>query len=167
MSLLLVPVSGRHVRDLRSLVAEEPIARVPLPALDPRAGLLAFVEGAQRLRARGAGETFAVCEDDRFLGIAALARVEEAPARAELGYWIGRAHRGHGYATAAARQLLAHGFERMRLDLVFARCLGSNHASLRVMEKLGFHFVAVEPSDDASEPVCRYELGREEWQAHR
>jgi RimJ/RimL family protein N-acetyltransferase len=165
MSFRLVPLSGRHVRDLRSLVAEEPDGRLPLPALDPRGGLLAFIEGAQRLRARGDGATFAVCDDARFLGLAALARVEEAPARAELGYWIGRAHRGRGHATAAGHQLLAHGFTRMRLDLVFARCLGSNHASLRVMDKLGLHFVAVEPSEDPGEPVRRYELGRKEWRA--
>jgi len=167
MSLLLVPVSGRHARDLQSLDAEELITHVPLPALDPRDGILAFIERAQRLRARGAGDTFAVCEDDRLLGIAALARAERAPDRAELGYWIGRAYRGRGYATAAARQLLAHGFERMRLGLVFARCLNSNRASLRVMEKLGLRFVALEPSDDSKEPMCRYELDREQWNDRR
>ncbi len=170
MPLRLVPVSMRHVRDIQSLAADEPLGRwMPRPAADPRDGslALAFVERAQRLRARGARETFAVCEDDRLLGIAALARDEGAPDRAELGYWIGRAYRGRGYATAAAGRLLTHGFERMRLGLVFARCISSNRASLRVIEKLGLRFVALEPSDDPKAPMCRYELDREQWKTRR
>jgi RimJ/RimL family protein N-acetyltransferase len=170
MPLRLVPVSMRHVRDIQSLAADENVARwMPGPAPDPRDGslALAFVERAQRLRARGARETFAVCEDDRLLGIAALARDEEAPDRAELGYWIGRAYRGRGYATAAAGRLLAHGFERLHLILVFARCFSTNRASIRVLDKLGLHFVGLEPSHNArqsAEPVRRYELTRAGWQ---
>ena len=165
MSLRLVPLSGRHLRDLQSLAAGEAIApwlAPPSPDLDGRA----FVERAQRLRARGGRETFAICEDDRLLGIGVLTRREEAPEHAELGYWIGRPYRGRGHATAAGARLLARGFERMRLILVIARSPSANRASVRVLEKLGLRFVGVEPSVDppgSGEAVRRYEMTRAAW----
>ena len=164
MPLLLVHVNGRHARDLRSLVAEEPTP--PWPSLSALAGrdvVLGFLERAQRLRAHGLQETFAVCEDDRLIGLGGLARDDRAPDRAELGYWIAVPYRGRGHATAAARGLLAHGFERMRLALLFARTASANRASLRVLDKVGLRFVGVEPVAEGNEPLRRYELRREEW----
>jgi RimJ/RimL family protein N-acetyltransferase len=162
-------VSGRHVREIQTLAADEAVARwTAIPHPYPRDGALAFVERAQRLRALDMRATFAICEAHRLLGVATLARQEAAPDHAELGYWIGRPYWGRGYATAACRRLLAHGFERMRLGLVVARCGSANRASLRVLDKLGLRFVGVAPPDDptsAGEAVCRYELGLEEWRA--
>jgi RimJ/RimL family protein N-acetyltransferase len=167
MSLHLVPVSGRHAREIQALAADEAIARwTAIPHPYPRDGALAFVERAQRLRALGRHATFAVCEAHRLLGVATLARLEATPDHAELGYWIGRPYWGRGYATAAGRQLLAHGFGRMRLVLVFARCLSANRASIHVLEKLGFRFVGLEAARSSTwpgEPVGRYELTRAGW----
>jgi len=171
MSLHLVPVSGRHAREIQALAADEAIARwTAIPHPYPLDGGLAFVERAQRLRARGMRETFAVCEAGRLLGVATLARHETTPDHAELGYWIGRPYWGRGYATAAGRQLLAHGFGRMRLVLVFARCFSGNRASIRVLEKLGLGFVGLEAARNSKWPierVRRYELSRAGWQARQ
>ena len=168
MDVRLVPVSARHAGDIQAFASDEAIARwTTIPHPYPRDGALAFVDRAQRMRARGAHETFAVCEPGgRLLGVATLVRDEKLPARAELGYWIGRPYWGRGYATAAARQLLAHGFERMALDAVFARCFAANRASARVIEKLGFRFVGLEASSTPTrraDPVRRYELTRGDW----
>jgi ribosomal-protein-alanine N-acetyltransferase len=168
MNVRLVPVSARHARDIQALASDEAIARwTTIPHPYPPAGALAFVDRAQRMRARGAHETFAVCDaGGGFLGVAALVRDEKLPARAELGYWIRRPYWGRGYATAAARRLLAHGFEHMDLDAVVARCFAINQASARVIEKLGFHFVRLEASPTPkrpAEPVRRYELTRRDW----
>ena len=165
MNVRLVPVSARHARDIQALASDEAIARwTAIPHPYPRDGALAFVDRAQRMRARGAQETFAVCEaGGGFLGVAALGRDEKLPERAELGYWIGRPYWGRGYATAAARWLLAYGFERMDLDVVVARCFAMNQASARIIEKLGFRFVGVETSRTRKRPagpVRRYELTR-------
>ena len=72
MSLLLVPVNGRHVHGLRALASRDEI--------------LGFVVRAQRLRARGAGTVFVVCEADRLLDLVVLTRRDEAPEQAELGF---------------------------------------------------------------------------------
>ena len=164
----LVPLSARHSGDIQTLASDEAIARwTMIPHPYPPGAALAFVDRAQRMRARGAHETFAVCEaGGGFLGVALLVRDDQIPARAELGYWIGRPYWGRGYATAAARRLLGHGFDRMGLEVVGARCLSANRASARVIEKLGFRFVGLEASPTLkrpAEPVRRYELARRDW----
>jgi RimJ/RimL family protein N-acetyltransferase len=64
-------------------------------------------------------------------------RKETATAQqADLGYEIAPSHWGHGYATEAARAVLAFGFQDLRLHRVWASCVAENTASARVLEKL-------------------------------
>ena len=56
---------------------------------------------------------------------------------AELGYELDPFHWGNGYATEAARAMVAYGFQTLGLHRVFASCLGDNEASWRLMERLG------------------------------
>ena len=87
------------------------------------------------------GVTFAITlrEDGALIGAIGL-RAERAHQRAELGYWIGVPWWGHGYATEAARAVVAFGFDELGLNRVFARHMTSNPASGRVMEKIGMRF---------------------------
>ena len=55
----------------------------------------------------------------------------------EIGWAIGRPHQRQGYATEAARALIAHAFETLRCHRVIATCQPENVASWRVMDKLG------------------------------
>ena len=55
----------------------------------------------------------------------------------EIGWAIGRPHQRRGYATEAARALLAHAFETLGCHRVIATCQPENVASWRVMDKLG------------------------------
>lgn len=57
--------------------------------------------------------------------------------RGELGYWIGRPFWGKGYGTEAARAMVAHGFETLGLNKVFAGAFADNPGSWRIMEKVG------------------------------
>jgi ribosomal-protein-alanine N-acetyltransferase len=57
---------------------------------------------------------------------------------AEVGYHIGRAFWGRGYATEALYALVDFGFQRMNLNRIEGRHNAGNHASGRVMEKVGF-----------------------------
>jgi [ribosomal protein S5]-alanine N-acetyltransferase len=57
--------------------------------------------------------------DGRLLGGVGL-RLSPQQKNAELGYWIGIAYWGNGYATEAAQEMLRHGFEDIGLHRIFA-----------------------------------------------
>jgi len=63
--------------------------------------------------------------------------VAAAHARGELGYWVALPCWGRGYATEAARELLAFGFDALGLNRIQAQYMTRNPASGRVLEKLG------------------------------
>ena len=56
----------------------------------------------------------------------------------ELGYYLGRAAWGQGYATEAGRASLTYGFETCGLRRIVAVVRSENSASRHVLEKLGF-----------------------------
>ncbi|HEU4946695.1 MAG TPA: GNAT family N-acetyltransferase [Kribbella sp.] len=55
-----------------------------------------------------------------------------------LGYWVGAAHNGRGFATAAVRDILRVAFEELGLHRVQAEILLHNIRSQRVLERNGF-----------------------------
>jgi RimJ/RimL family protein N-acetyltransferase len=57
--------------------------------------------------------------------------------RGELGYWIGRPYWNKGYATEAARAMIAIAFRNLGLNKVVAHHFTRNPASGRVLEKTG------------------------------
>jgi RimJ/RimL family protein N-acetyltransferase len=72
----------------------------------------------------------------------------------ELGYWIGRAFWGRGYATEAGRAVIGMARDGLRLRKLKAGHFVDNPASGRVLEKLGFR--------RASTIVPRFSAGRGE-----
>jgi ribosomal-protein-alanine N-acetyltransferase len=61
----------------------------------------------------------------------------------ELGYWVAEPYWGQGVAVEAARALLRHVFAAYEVERVQAHYIEGNHASGRVMEKLGLAFEGV------------------------
>jgi RimJ/RimL family protein N-acetyltransferase len=58
------------------------------------------------------------------------------PRTYEIGWVFGRPHQRRGYATEAARSLLAYAFESLQCHRIIATCQPQNVASWRVMERL-------------------------------
>jgi [ribosomal protein S5]-alanine N-acetyltransferase len=71
------------------------------------------------------------------IGDAGLGLVEGGGGELGLGYTLGRAWWGRGYATEAARACLRYAFEELRLPEVLAVVRPENVASIRVLEKIG------------------------------
>ena len=67
-------------------------------------------------------------------GIGLHARAGEV----ELGYWIGRAHWGLGFATEAGRAVTALAHLSLRIPRLVSGHMRDNPASARVLRKLGF-----------------------------
>ena len=59
---------------------------------------------------------------------------------AELGYWLGVPFWGRGIVPEAAREMLRHAFEDLRLSRVWCAYYDGNVKSKRVQEKLGFKY---------------------------
>lgn len=77
-------------------------------------------------------------EDGRVLGEVLLFNFGAESRRAELGYALGRAAWGLGYASEALSPLVDYGFEHLDLNRIEAVIDPRNAASARVLERLGF-----------------------------
>ncbi len=100
-----------------------------------------FVRGARSAWVEGSSVVFAVVSIDEheLVGTVGLTLLPSCD-HAELGYWLGRAYWGRGYATEAARAVVQVGFERLDLNRVYAVSFAGNSASERVMQKLGMSY---------------------------
>lgn len=91
--------------------------------------------------------------------------------RWNLGFWAHPAHQGQGYMTEAAAVLMDFVFSEFEATGMEAACATWNHASRRVLEKIGMKFVRREPEgfQKAGEWVAEdlYEIGRGEWESRR
>jgi len=78
----------------------------------------------------------------------------------EIAYGVEPRHQGRGYATEAARALVAFAFASGSMRLVLAHTQPGNGASDRVLTKCGFARVGevVDPEDGL---VCRWQRSRE------
>ena len=85
----------------------------------------------------------------------------------EIGYWLGLAFWGQGYATEAARAVIDHAFVEIGYDALVAGARVSNPASRRVLEKCGFQWTGVGlyriRALRSSAPCDRFRLDRGLW----
>lgn len=56
---------------------------------------------------------------------------------ADIGYELNPEQWGQGYASEAARAMVAFGFTELGVHRIWAHCIADNAASARVLEKLG------------------------------
>lgn len=102
-----------------------------------------------------------------FIGFVGLSRVgydaHFTPA-VEIGWRLARQAWGSGYATEAARAVVAHAFEVLALDDLVSLTVPANEPSRRVMERIG---MTRDPDDDfdhpslpAGDPLRRHVLYR-------
>ncbi|MHB2023524.1 MAG: GNAT family N-acetyltransferase [Mycobacteriales bacterium] len=110
------------------------------PPWSERARADSFIATCQRLADEGTGARVAIDRDfdGAFIGWCALTRWNPGYRSASLGYCLDDAAWGQGYATEAARSLLAWAFDTLDLNRVQAETDTRNLASARVLEKLGF-----------------------------
>jgi len=138
--LRLRPYTLSDVPDLIRLAGAREVAattlRIPHPYRDEDA--VNFIAASQSEADRGSCSRFAITlrETGLFCGGVGL-RIEVAHQNAELGYWVGVPYWGQGYATEAARAVVAYGFAKLGLLRIYASCFPENTASTRVLKKLG------------------------------
>ena len=106
-------------------------------------------------------------DDDRVIGTCTLFHIDEEHRRAEIGFALGRAHWGNGYASEAVAALIRFAFDTLDLHRLEADPDPQNAASIAVLVKQGFkregllrerYFLNGEPQD-----AEYYGLLRREW----
>ncbi len=81
-----------------------------------------------------------VRETGAAIGHCGIQRLEDGD-EVEVGYYLGRAGWGHGYATEAAAASVAYGFDRCGLPRIVAVVRHDNAASQNVLRKVGLRHV--------------------------
>ena len=91
----------------------------------------------------GAALAIALAGTGELIGDTMIIWTSEVHRTAELGYVVNPAYAGHGYATEAARAMLAMAFDRLGMRRVVARIDARNPASGAVLRHLGMRQEAV------------------------
>jgi len=138
----------------------ENTARIPHPY--SRADAEAFIGSANSER----DAHFLVgLADATVIGVCGIA-MREGPT-AELGYWLGLAHWGNGFATEAVRAVIDYAFADLKHEVIHAGARVTNPAARRVLEKCGFQWTGVGlyriRALASSAPIDRFRLDRGIW----
>lgn len=97
---------------------------------------------------------------DEFIGEVSL-HLDNQGGWAQLGYWIGEPFWNRGIVTEAVGAILQFGFDRIKLDKIFATCHERNEASAKVMVKNGFQ------NSNTNGGVRQYWMTKEEYRANK
>ena len=144
--LALRPFVVADAPDVQRLAGAREIAEgtLTIPHPYPAGGAAMWIGTHAEGWASGARANFAIVEraSGKFVGAIGVVITPEH-SHAELGYWIGVESWGHGFATEAARAIVAFAFDTLGLHRVEARHFIRNPASGRVMQKIGMRHEGV------------------------
>jgi len=165
-------------RDVRTRSAEwltrwEPqrVANQPDPSQD-RDAFAVRCSARQRERQLGTGYGFGIFAAGDLCGEINLAAVQRGPFQsAYVGYWIDEYCAGQGYVPEALVVLARFAFEDLHLHRIQIAIIPRNHASRRVVEKLGIReeglAVRYLEINGVWEDHLRYAITTEEWAQRR
>lgn len=106
---------------------------------------------------------------DEFAGWWALNPDPDDERQAELGYRLRRDQWGQGLASEGALALLAHGFETVGLERIWAQTMAVNTGSVGVMTRIGMRLARTwvgewnEPLPGWEDGEVEYAITRQEW----
>jgi RimJ/RimL family protein N-acetyltransferase len=98
-----------------------------------------------------------------FVGLSIPTFLPEVLPAVEIGWRLARHAWGKGLATEGARAALEFGFSRPELERIISIHQVGNHASGRVMEKLGMRLERETVDPNCRRPIRVYEIHRKDW----
>lgn len=143
--LTLRPIAEGDLGDLFEVNRSVEVTRyLPYPAWQSSADAAAWYERAKTRWADRTAAQFAIRLQSRdshalrTIGNALLLNFNDAHEIAEIGYVLGQAHWGQGFATEAMRPLVEYAFDTLGVHRLEARLDPRNSGSANVLRKLGF-----------------------------
>jgi RimJ/RimL family protein N-acetyltransferase len=161
--------------DPMTLIDQDPKVCQYLPAIGTRTSTEAGVQRIiQHYEERGfslyAVELKKSCEFIGFLGLITPSFQAHFTPAVEIGWRLASKHWNKGYATEGAKAVLHYGFTQLNLNKIVSFTVVNNHASRRVMEKIGLHHNQQDdfnhPRLSIDNPLCRhvlYQLSKTEY----
>lgn len=109
-------------------------------------------------------------ETGAYVGETYLANADWQVPSIELGYFLGSAYTGKGYATEATQVVIRFAFEQLQVVRVELQCADDNQASQKVAERCGFQLEGRlrqrnHKKDGTTVDRLWYGLLRSEWHA--
>jgi RimJ/RimL family protein N-acetyltransferase len=98
-----------------------------------------------------------------FTGLSVPNFMPEILPAVEVGWRLGRSHWGQGLATEAAEAAVRFGFEERGLERIVSTTQVGNHASERIMTKLGMHPARETVSPPYGRRVRVFELSSDQY----
>ena len=83
-------------------------------------------------------------ESKKIVGSIGIIGIDRHSRKAEIGYMLGKEHRGKGFMTEAVQLALGFAFGKLKLNRVRISCSTRNKASRKVIEKAGAKFEGIE-----------------------
>ncbi|MGW2346440.1 GNAT family N-acetyltransferase [Streptomyces sp. NPDC001661] len=139
--LRLRPFTGADAERLFALHSSARVMRYwDSPVWDDPARAERFIVKCREVAEEGTGARVAIdrAADGAFVGWCGVTAWNPVCRSASLGYCLGEAMWGRGYATEAAQALLRWAFDTLDLNRVQAEADTRNAGSARVLEKVGF-----------------------------
>ncbi len=132
----------------------------------------AAVAARERERQMGSGYGFGIFVEGRLAGEITLSSVQRGPFQnAFVGYWVDQSLAGNGLAPEATVIVIKFAIEELGLHRVEIAIVPRNHASRRVVDKLGLRQEGVAQRyleiDGTWEDHVRYAITAEEWDQRR
>lgn len=126
------PALAKHANNKK--IARNLTDMFPHPyAVQDAEKFITMVNAMQPITVRGIEVNGEICG-----GIGIHPQTANYKMNAELGYWLSEQYWGQGIVTKLLPQAIDHAFKVLDIDRIYARCFGSNVASMRVLEKCGF-----------------------------
>lgn len=150
--LLLTPFRRIEADALLTVFRDAGVRRYLLDDLEvSRQWVLAEIDAsAARFRENGAGLwTARLSRDGEIIGFGGFREFFDPP-QLQLLYGLLPGHWGQGLATEMAVRLCRQGFAGLGFRTIRAATDAPNHASIRVLEKLGMRRTDSTPADDAT-----------------
>lgn len=88
-------------------------------------------------------QSFAILLNDEIIGTCSIHPQEDIfRNNAEIGYWLGEAYQGKGYALEALNILIPYAFDHFKVNRLYARVFGNNPRSMKLLKKANFQLEA-------------------------
>ena len=139
--LTLRPVAGDDLPDLMAVNGDDEVTRyLPYTSWQTREDATSWLARMQALADSGVAAQLVMQRrsDGKVIGSVLLFKWDEASARIELGYVLGRAHWRQGYAREALEAVCGQAFGTLGVRRIEAEVQPDNTASNALLRAMGF-----------------------------